>query len=499
MNKKTIKKTTIYYDGDCSMCTAIITKIKNDKKDFFTTDIQSEKLPEQLTEAEAQKEINVIGSDGTIYKNVDALLKIIEEYPKLQFFKKIASYPLLKKILSVGYRIVSSHRHLLFGNMKRIFLLKIVTVLGILSGILLSLPLWQNERLFPKIPALQFLNNIPTIVPDSIFYILTATLLATLLFPRPQKVIAVSLLCVSLLVFFDLTRLQPWLYQYFFMLSALVLFTWKQKDTEQNVILLVSRIIIASLYIYGGLQKLNSIYVYEVFPWILEPLINIIPQLTAITLYLAILTPLIEIGIGISLLSKKLRNFGVIAATCMSIFVLAMIGPYGHNWNSIVWPWNITMIALVFTLFWNTKSIDIFTATSFKKYSVIHKVILILFSIMPFLSFFNMWDSYLSASLYSGTIKEAEITVSKKLQKKLPTELQKYTRQTTTKHLFYFDVRAWSEESLGVPLYPELKSFETIFYYLCNYTVNTDDIFMTVYEKKILMTGIKKTYYQCNY
>ena len=45
---------------------------------------------------------------------------------------------------------------------------------------------------------------------------------------------------------------------------------------------------------------------------------------------------------------------------------------------------------------------------------------LLLFGIMPLFNFFGLWDSYLSASLYSSNIKDATVYVSKTAKDKVP-------------------------------------------------------------------------------
>ena len=118
LNKKKNKKKTIYYDGSCSMCNVIIKKIDDSskKKKFNPKDIKKESLPQNITKEQAEKEINVIDSDGKVYKNIEGILKILEEYPQWKFFVKIGRLPVIKQILSIGYKIIAANRHFIFGN-----------------------------------------------------------------------------------------------------------------------------------------------------------------------------------------------------------------------------------------------------------------------------------------------------------------------------------------------------------------------------------------------
>ena len=46
--------------------------------------------------------------------------------------------------------------------------------------------------------------------------------------------------------------------------------------------------------------------------------------------------------------------FLLIAAVAMHVFILAMFGPLGLNWNNIIWPWTVAM-AVIDILLFNTK------------------------------------------------------------------------------------------------------------------------------------------------
>ena len=112
------------------------------------------------------------------------------------------------------------------------------------------------------------------------------------------------------------------------------------------------------------------------------------------------MAPLVEAGIGVGLLTRY-RNWAVILALGMHAFILFCIGPLGHDWNTVVWPWNVAMAAFVVLLFWRTGDISPkkILLLSRRRPSYLHAVVLVLFAVMPLLGLFGLWDSYLSASL----------------------------------------------------------------------------------------------------
>ena len=52
----------------------------------------------------------------------------------------------------------------------------------------------------------------------------------------------------------------------------------------------------------------------------------------------------------------------------------------------------------------------------------LHRVVLVLFGIMPIFSLWDLWDAYLSAALYSGNTLNASILVPSSVYQTLPAE-----------------------------------------------------------------------------
>ena len=143
-NKNNHQKKTIYYDGSCSMCTAIIGRINNSsqKGEFSSKDITKESLPQNLTKEQVEKEIHVVGSDWKVYKNAEAILKLIEECPQWKFLEKIGRLPIVKQLLPIGYKFVTINRHSMFGPSSKIFWLKIIVIGSLVAGLLLLILLY---------------------------------------------------------------------------------------------------------------------------------------------------------------------------------------------------------------------------------------------------------------------------------------------------------------------------------------------------------------------
>ncbi|HTE48582.1 MAG TPA: DUF393 domain-containing protein [Candidatus Paceibacterota bacterium] len=499
-NQKKEQKKTIYYDGSCPMCTVIIGKVDDSaqKEKFDTKDITGESLPQNFIKEQVEKEIHVIDSDGKVYKNAEAILKILEEYPRWRFVAKIGRLPIIKQLLSIGYKFIASNRHFLLGPASRVFYLKIVVVSGLIAGLLLSIKLWADGRFFPLAPVLDNLPVIPQSVETILFALLIGLLAAIIIFPKPQKLIFSALFLGIIFAFFDQMRWQPWFYQYSFMLATLGLFSWNHVDVEKRqAVLNTNRLIVAGIYFFSGLQKMNLAFIGGVFPWMIEPVARLFPApLQNLPLSLGVVVPFIEMGIGIGLLTKKYRKCAVGAIILMLGFVLFTLGPLGHNWNSVVWPWNIVMALFAIILFWRTENFS-FRDVLWVRNFPFQKLVFVLFIIMPAFSFFNLWDSYLSSTLYSGNTNRAQIYISDSVKQKLPIEVQRYAAKNGTNGnvLDFFN---WSYDELNVPPYPETRVYKDIARNICQYANYKNNVILIVYGKPTLFNRDHISTYDCS-
>lgn len=500
LNQNNEQKKTIYYDGSCPMCTIIINKVDNSsqKGKFKPKDITRELLPQNFTKEQVEKEIHVIDSEGRIYKNAEAILKILEEYPRWKFLAIIGRLPIIKQLLPIGYKFIAANRYFIFGQASRIFWLKIVVIGGLIAGLLLSVKLWTDGRFFPLAPILDDFLIVSPPVETILFIILLGLLAAIFIFPKPKKLIFSALVVAAIFAFFDQMRWQPWFYQYFFMLATLGLFSWNYADTEKRqAVLNTNRLVVASIYFFSGLQKVNPAFMDGQSLWIIEPVAKFFPiSLHIFMLSLDKIIPFLEMGIGIGLLTKKCRKYFVILALLMHIFILFILGPLGYNWNSIVWPWNIAMGFFVVILFWRTDNFsfrDIFWVKNFP----LQKVIFVLFGFMPVLSFFNLWDSYLSSTLYSRNTNSAQIYISDSVKKKMPIEVQRYTSQAgeNVNTLHFFN---WSLDELNVPTYPETRVYKDIARSICKYADKNNDVILVVNGKPTLFNEGHRSIYNCH-
>src|SRR5580692_1608870 len=271
---RTANRITAFYDGKCPMCATLANAVRcstwQDAFDF--KDMHKQKSMPFATDA-VEKEIHVVDRDGQTYRGAQAILKIASQYPRLRMLAAIGRLPVVRPLLPFGYNIVARNRRFLFGAASRIFWLKAMITLVFCVGLVMCSRLWIGPRTYPPAPALSFLPS--SIYPaDLILYVaLFALAGAILVSAKPQKFIFLFLGIVVVFCLLDQTRLQPWIYQFSFLLAALAFFSWESDDAEgREQALNVARLIVATTYIFSGLQKLNLNFINIDIPWIVEPI-----------------------------------------------------------------------------------------------------------------------------------------------------------------------------------------------------------------------------------
>lgn len=476
-----MKKSKVYYDGTCPMCTVFVDTVDKSSKAkiFEMVDIHKGKLPEGKTFKEMTQEIYVKEDNGTLHRNADAILKIIGSFHGWQWVEKLGKLPVINWLLHVGYNIIAQNRHFLFGTASRLFWVKVVLCFGFVSSILLSKNLWLSDRMYPFTPVVPDIPQIPFPFDQAVLLALIITLILATFTRAFRYHLFGAIFFTTTLVFFDQSRLQPWVYQYLVMLGCLAMYSWSFTDDKgKNYTLNVSRFIVASMYFYSGLQKLNFEFFNHVFPWMAQPIINLFPAVHVSTvLYFGLTVPWIEMLIGITLLSKRFRHIGIVLATLMCAFVLWTLGWFGHNWNSVVWPWNIALLTLVYLLFVKTKEVEASNILGIWK-KKLGLVIMIMFGVLPMTYFFNFWDAYPSWSLYSGTTNQAKIYLSYNVKEKLPKYVKSFVSADNDGRNI-LSVSNWSFKELNVPPYPESRIYENIARQLCKmYAQKNDDIIL---------------------
>ena len=370
--------------------------------------------------------------------------------------------------------------------------LKTAIALGLLAGFLLSPKLWLSARFYPATPVLSFLKPLSFPFDYVAFVGMLLCLCVAGVLGKPSKPIAAFLIFAIALAMLDQSRWQPWFYQFVFMLAALGLaLRSRAGPAEQETSLNTCRLIVVSVYFWSGLQKANGGFLNDVFPWLMEPFSKFFPWIEGF----GVIVPVTEVGIGLALLTKRLRTSAVLLAIGMHAFILLAIGPSGQNKNSVVWSWNLVMAFCVFVLFWRGNDFN-WKDLLWPK-TVFHRVVLVLFTAAPLLSFVNLWDNYLSWALYAGNKNTASLYISDAVDDKLPEVIEKFTREENP-NLYELNISGWSEGEMNVPAYPEPRIYKNVARTICGYAAKPSEVTLVVRGKLALFDSNRESTYDCS-
>jgi hypothetical protein len=370
------------------------------------------------------------------------------------------------------------------------------TVIVVFSiGLLLSARLWIGPRSYPLTPVWSALPAADGIVGQALFVALFVLAITILISPKPQKFIAAFLVIIAVFCLLDQTRWQPWVFQYSFLLATLALFSWDCADVEgQKRTLNVAQLIISATYIFSGLQKINLNFMLNDFTWLVQPITSVLPSTADVLHYFGMAAPFVQIAFGAGLLTKRFRHVSLVLAVSMHIFILAMFGPTGHNWNNIIWPWTAVMAAFDILLFAGNTEFSL-REIIWTRRSIYHAATFLLFALLPALSFFNLWDSYLSAALYSGNLTEAQIYTSDAGRDSL-SEPVKSRLVHTSADTNVINIQRWAIEDINVTSYPETRVYKSIAKSVCNQMRDPTQLVLIVQEQRMFFSK-PETGYRC--
>jgi hypothetical protein len=318
-------------------------------------------------------------------------------------------------------------------------------VAGMVSSMVLSLPLWITERAFPLLPLWSVVQPFPAPL-DAIFLWTTVALLVLSVFLPANTWGPVG--CCLLLALQDQVRWQPWFYQYLILIAVAAMV----KDRNSPSFLLACRIFMICMYFWSGIHKLNPAYPHMYEATFTTPLTGVWPGWAVVAVRGAgPVSPWLETGIGLALCFRPTRILGVAGAVLTHLAILLMTGPLGTFKNAVVWPWNLIMPALVILLFRRTMDPGWRNLRGASQWLAAGSMVL-LAGVMPFFSRQGDWDRYLSFQLYSGSERRLVVIADAAAQQAMPENwkphLQKSAADPESRQL---GILEWALDELGVP------------------------------------------------
>jgi hypothetical protein len=370
---------------------------------------------------------------------------------------------------------------------SRLFWLKVTLILAFCLGLSMSPTLWIGPRSYPLTPVSSMLPVIDRVVALGLYLTLFALAAIALVVPKPRWFIAAFLVIIAAFCLMDQTRWQPWVFQYSFLLAAVALYSWDSADIMgQTRTLNMARLIVAGTYIFSGLQKLNLNFMENDFPWLVQPITKVLPSATHFLHLFGTAVPFVQVAFGIGLLTRRFRRASLITAVAMHLFILAMFGPAGLDWNDIVWPWTAAMAIFDILLFSNPPEFS-WREIVWRRRDPCHAAAVALFAVLPALSFFNLWDSYLSSALYSGNLTEAQIYLTDAGKASLPAAIRSRPVRTSP-DTNVLNLQRWAIEDLNVTPYPETRVYKEIARSVCGDLRDPTQLVLIVREQRLFFS-----------
>lgn len=339
-------------------------------------------------------------------------------------------------------------------NQKTGWLIRITCLFWLVAK-LISFRLWLSDRLFPLIPPFDFLAA-PSFVHWGLFIVSLICLLLLLVYPHKKTLQVIIIAAEVLSCLFDQNRWQPWEFQYIFTILIVLL----NSKNEKHIMSLVG-FMLASIYFYSGLCKINPVFLQSIwYKLLLSKTFHVSYQTAHQTViyYSGYLLGLIEVVLGIGLFLKRLRKITTILLIVMHLIIIGIFGPIGLNYDHVIWPWNLTMLGLLFILILKNSSFDISLASLKLPKNI---PIVILFGIMPFFSLFGRWDFFLSSSLFSSRTTDMYICLKKDRQTPLTGYCGKSLAPCDSNSCI-INTRTWAFEEMKVPAYPQTRVYEKV-------------------------------------
>lgn len=174
---------TVYYDGTCPMCTTFKEQSEKhtDQDVVQFVDVHTGTIPESLQTEDLLSEMRIVDDSGRVLKGSDSIFAVLEKTTQWSWLGKIGNLPIIKQCARPVYRLIAAQRHFIFGPLSRLFWIRTLVILGLLTGMLISLPLWVGDRIIPLVPVVTL--PAPETLSIALFIILIPVLLWALLSP----------------------------------------------------------------------------------------------------------------------------------------------------------------------------------------------------------------------------------------------------------------------------------------------------------------------------
>lgn len=246
-----------------------------------------------------------------------------------------------------------------------------------------------------------------------------------------------------LLVFImsDLNFLMPFILFYITIWFCFLLGEFGLTDKPQTLSLM--RLLVVGVYLSSCIQKLNVNFEHIIYPWLISPFRNYCSYSTFVFIQkLVWLIPIWEGIVTLLLLFRKTRKVGLVMAIIIHIVILILYSPLHLNYFGPLFPFNVSLIFIVFYLFRNYEG-NLFSDLLLVMIKPI-VIAVFIFSIgFPISYYFGYGHAYLSYDLYSGNYRYTSLYFDEDYYGNLPTAYKVNARKIEGKNIYVICLDSW--------------------------------------------------------
>lgn len=347
-----------------------------------------------------------------------------------------------------------------------------IVSLSLLCQVGISRVAWMpGVRGFPRSPLLTGID--PWWLEMAGILVLCLGMLLILWKPQKQAGTLLLLAGLAMLVLTDVNRLQPWVFVFAVMLAGILALDLTSKHEKppqtgpavrgQNGCrkLGIVRMVIACTWFWSGIMKLNPAFAGDYFPGLMEPFG--LGEWALAHPAAAYAAGSVEVLAGAMFVFRRTQKLGLVAGLPVHGFVLASLGPWGLNWNEVVWPWNLAFMALAVLSISPEREFQQGNpkpalAGFFKLKFMPEWGTILLVGILPLLNLFGHWDHFLSHSYYSGRAPTATFYFHPDDRFSIPESARPYVLQIEGEAEFLIPLELWALGEMKIPGYPEIRT-----------------------------------------
>jgi len=340
--------------------------------------------------------------------------------------------------------------------------------LGLFGLILIfeSWLLWIPQDLYPQVPFISTLTDLPAFVHYFLAAGMLISLFLVLILPVSKKS---SRLFLIGFVFFSTAsillnqhRFQPWMYH--LMITACILAIAPAKFSIRFL-----RIVIVSIYFYSAFSKMDAVFPELTGGRILKGIFKVIdydakfmdPKTFRLLVFMF---PAGELLTAILLSFKRSRFFGLILSVIMHVVLFLTFSPLGLHHQNGVLIWNLYFVVQNILLFRSvSKNNDKVLSPEAIKQSqprslgtAVAFVLTMTVCLLPLLEPWGLFDHWPAWGLYASRQERVRISIHESVADNIGEELKPYLEPVRFNEQWRrLRIHQWSLDKLKAPMYPQ--------------------------------------------